>query len=351
MNAIELELKIAAHGRDPIALSATQPGLSYLQTARGVIAYERAYGSALSLGGPICAEQDEAELAGEFLRKVRGASLFYVPDAIGLADHGAYRASIGCDRVLDLDRADTFDAAPVKAAVRKAAKAGLRLEELDFERASDFDLFDFARINEAALKKSVVPFEMRFLNRPMHPSPALSRVFFLESAKPTGAGGRSPAPEAAQPRGRRASEHGDRFGYAVLDPYFENGAVKGYLLNLIRFGPTSIWGVYMAVVHALAMTLKAEGVRELSLGFCPLAELDLENTSPVLRPQLKWLAGKAEGADYFKRLREMKSQFNGRWVRRWLVTRSPLLVTPLLSFLKLTGVPVGAWLKEQLGIA
>jgi lysylphosphatidylglycerol synthetase-like protein (DUF2156 family) len=244
-----------------------------------------------------------------------------------LADHGAWRASIGCDRVLDLERADTFEAAPVKAAARKAAKAGLKLEELDFERATDFDLFDFARINEAALKKSVVPFEMRFLNRPMHPSPALSRVFFLESAKE------------------------GRFGYAVLDPYFERGAVKGYLLNLIRFGPTSIWGVYLAVVHALATRLKEEGVRELSLGFCPLTGLDLERTSPVLRPQLKWLAGKAEGADYFKRLREMKSQFNGRWVGRWLVTRSPQLATPLLSFLKLTGVPVGAWLKEQLGIA
>lgn len=326
MNQIELELKIAANGRDPIAMSATQPGLSYLRTARGVIAYERAYGSALSLGGPICAEEDELPLASEFLRKVRGASLFYVPDALALADHGMYRASLGCDRVLDLDRADTFDAAPVKAAVRKAAKAGLRLSELDFERASDFDLFDLARINEAALKKSVVPFEMRFLNRPMHPSPALSRLFFLESKN-------------------------ERFGYAVLDPYFERGEVKGYLLNLIRFGPTSIWGVYMAVVHALATQLREEGVGELSLGFCPLAELDLENTSAVLRPQLKWLAKQASGADYFKRLREMKSQFNGRWVRRWLVTRSPQLVTPLLSFLKLTGVPVGTWLREQLGMA
>ncbi|MFT3837479.1 MAG: phosphatidylglycerol lysyltransferase domain-containing protein [Myxococcaceae bacterium] len=326
MNQIELELKIAANGRDPIAMSATQPGLSYLQTAHGVIAYERAYGSALSLGGPICAAEHEVELANEFLRKVRGASLFYVPDAIALADHGRYRASLGCDRVLDLDRADTFDAAPVKAAVRKAAKAGLKLSELDFERASDFDLFDLARINEAALKKSVVPFEMRFLNRPMHPSPALSRLFFLEARN-------------------------ERFGYAVLDPYFESGQVKGYLLNLIRFGPTSIWGVYMAVVHALAAQLREEGVRELSLGFCPMSELDLENTSPVLRPQLKWLAKQAEGAEYFKRLREMKGQFNGRWVRRWLVTRSPQLVTPLLSFLKLTGVPVGSWLREQLGIA
>jgi len=337
MNTIELELKIAAHGRDPIALSVTQPGLSYLRTARGVIAYQRAYGSALSLGGPICAEEDETALAFEFLRKVRGASLFYVPDAIALADHGGYRASLGCDRVLDLDAPDTFDAAPVKAAVRKAAKAGLRLAELDVERAGEAELAELERINQAALKKSVVPFEMRFLNRPMNPSPALSRVFFLESN--------------AKARGRGASEPGERFGYAVLDPYFEHGQVKGYLLNLIRFGPTSIWGVYMAVVHALATQLREEGVRELSLGFCPLAELDLENTSAVLRPQLKWLAKQAEGADYFKRLREMKSQFNGRWVRRWLVTRSPQLLTPLLSFLKLTGVPVGAWLREQLGIA
>jgi hypothetical protein len=36
----------------------------------------------------------------------------------------------------------------------------------------------------------------------------------------------------------------------------------------------------------------------------------------------------------------MKQQFPGRWERRWLVTRTPQLVTPMLAFLKFTGVPV-----------
>ena len=320
------EDRVRADGRDPIALSTLQPGLSYFDAAEGFVAYGRALGVSLSLGGPVCPAEDELQLARRFLEQP-GAALFYVDDALAFgAGGGACRASLGCDRVLDLRAADTFAAAPVKSAVRKAAKGGFALGELHLEDGRPEDRAFLARVNAAALERSVVPYEMRFLNRPMTLEASPARVFALE-------------------------QRGERFGYAVLDPYFERGQVKGYLLNLLRFGPTSLWGVYLAAVQALAGRLLAEGVTELSLGFCPLARLDVDGSSAPMRPQLRWLARRYAGIDYFARLEGMKGQLGGTWKRRWLLTRSPQLVTPMLAFLELTGVPLGQLVKDQLAEA
>ena len=44
----------------------------------------------------------------------------------------------------------------------------------------------------------------------------------------------------------------------------------------------------------------------------------------------------------------MKRELEGKWATRWLVTKTPQLVTPMLAFLELTGVPVWKLAKEQL---
>ncbi len=319
-----LEL-VGAHGGDPIAVSTLQPGLSYFDTPVGYVAYQRAFGVALSLGGPICAPQHEVELARRFLAEVPDAALFYVGDHLARSIRGlTFRTSLGADRVLDLTRADTFDSGPAKSAARKAERAGFHLEQLCLDGASAEDRAFLQRVSATALQRSVVPFEMRFLNRPMgYQTSGPSHVFALV-------------------------QKGKRFGYAVIDPYFEGGEIKGYLLNLLRFEPTSLWGVYLATVQALAKRLAAEGIFELSLGFCPLAQLDVDNSSAVMRPQLRWLEKKYGQIDYLARLYEMKRELEGEWATRWLVTKTPQLVTPMLAFLELTGVPVWKLAKEQL---
>jgi hypothetical protein len=102
----------------------------------------------------------------------------------------------------------------------------------------------------------------------------------------------------------------------------------------------------MSAVEALGRRLASEGVEELSLGFCPLAELDFESTSWLMRPQLRWLQRRCGTTDYCARLYEMKRQLGGEWRTRWLVTRTPQLLTPLLALLQLTGVDV---LREAFG--
>src|SRR5688500_16933949 len=49
--------RVLRDGSDPIALSTLQPGMRYLDTPRGFIAYQRAFGVSLSLGGPVGAAQ------------------------------------------------------------------------------------------------------------------------------------------------------------------------------------------------------------------------------------------------------------------------------------------------------
>ncbi len=319
-----LEL-IKRHGGDPIAVSTLQPGLSYFDTPQGYVAYQRAFGVALSLGGPVCAPGEEIEVARAFLAEVPDAALFYVGEELAHSIHGlTFRTSLGSDRVLDLTRADTFDSPAAKSAARKADRAGFHLEALCLDGACAEDRAFLERVSATALQRSVVPFEMRFLNRPMstHTS-GPSHVFALV-------------------------QKGRRFGYAVIDPYFEQGEIKGYLLNLLRFEPTSLWGVYLATVQALATRLAAEGIRELSLGFCPLAELDLSHSSAVMRPQLRWLQKRYAKIDYLSRLFQMKRELAGQWATRWLVTRTPQLVTPMLAFLELTGVPLWQLARERL---
>ncbi len=319
-----LEL-INRHGSDPIAVSTVQPGLSYFDTPNGYVAYQRAFGVALSLGGPVCAPEHSASLAQRFLDEVPHAALFYVNEQTARGVHGLhFRAALGTDRILDLTRNDTFAGAPALSAARKAEKAGFQIELMALD---DDDIAFIHRVNASALQRSVVPYEMRFLNRPMtYAKGGPSHVFAL-------------------------SVRGGRFGYAVIDPYFEAGEVKGYLLNLLRFEPTKLWGVYLAAVQAIAARLAVEGVRELSLGFCPLARLDLEGSSLLMRPQLRWMQKRFGQLDYLARLHAMKAEPNGRWEARYLVTRTPQLLTPMLSFLELTGVPVLQLARERLRAA
>ena len=57
-----------AHGSDPISYSTLQPGLSYFETSFGYVAFQRALGFELTLGPPVCAEGDRAEIRWRWTR-------------------------------------------------------------------------------------------------------------------------------------------------------------------------------------------------------------------------------------------------------------------------------------------
>ena len=322
---------VRAHGADPISYSTLQAGLSYFETSFGYIAYRRAFGFDLTLGPPVCAPGDRVELLRRFLRAHRRASFFYVQRDVAMlaADLGGPRfrvSGMGVDKVLPLDVTEPERDPKVSGALKKAARGGFEVVEV---RPSQLDAEARARVDAITrvyLRRSVVPVEMRFINRPLTlDDDGLARMFLLRQ----GADARV-------------------FGYAVLDPYFDGGRVQGYLLNLIRFEPTRLWGVYYALVATLAARLREEGVRQLSLGFCPLHGVDTEDCSPGLSRQVRWMERKLAGVEYLTHLREMKDAFPGVTPQRYFVTPSPWAVSTVLALLSATGVPFIDILRKSL---
>ncbi|MBK7864212.1 MAG: DUF2156 domain-containing protein [Archangiaceae bacterium] len=305
-------------GSDPIAYSTLQPGLRYFDVSYGYVAYARAAGFALTLGPPVCAPQDRAALIEAFARRVSRPVFFYLQrDAADLVKSlGGWRyrvAAMGADKVLSLAR-PLDDDAKVKSAVKKARKAKLAVDEVSAGRVDRLRIED---INRGYLEKSAVPVEMTFLNRPLaYQDDGMSRMFLLQVG-------------------------GELLGYAVLDPWFEGGRPAGYLLNLLRFGKTSLWGVYYSAVALLGEKLKAEGVGALSLGFTPLGGVDSSGCSRVLSPQVEWMARKFAAVPYLQRLKEMKDTFPGETPQRYFVGGSPVVATTVLSLLRACGVPLG----------
>lgn len=319
---------IRAYGSDPIAYSTLQPGLSYFETSFGYVAYQPALGLAMALGPPICAHDDRAEMIERFLRHHRRPVFFYVRRDVanlvmGLGGGRFYMSAMGVDKVLPLEALPDELHPKVRGALKKARRGDLRLVEV---RPSEVRGSERERINcitQSYLRKSSVPAEMRFINRPLSfEDDGLARLLVLQQG----------------PEGRV-------FGYVVLDPYFANGRVQGYLLNLIRCEPTRLWGVYYSVVARLVAMLKAEGIEQFSLGFCPLVDVDVEGCSPWLSRQVQWLEKKYGNIDYLARLREMKSVFPGLTPQRYFVTPSPWLVTTVLAFTLASGVPSGVLIE------
>jgi len=313
---------IRAYGSDPIAYSTLQPGLSYFETSFGYVAFQRAIGFDLTLGPPICAASDRAEMVERFLRSRKRPLFFYVRREIAelVASLGGRRfrtSGMGVDKVMALDAAPEEPHPRVRGALKKAARGGFNMVEVHPSKLGAEERARIDAITQSYLRRSSVPVEMRFINRPVaFDDDGFARMFVL-----------------------RQGAEANVFGYAVLDPYFDSGRVQGYLLNLIRFEPTRLWGVYYAAVATLSSRLRAEGIGELSLGFCPLVGVDVEGCSPVLSRQVLWMERKLSNIDYLARLREMKEAFPGQTPQRYFVTPSPWVVTTVLALLRATRVP------------
>lgn len=325
---------VRAHGSDPISYSTLQPGLSYFETSFGYIAFQRAFGFDLTLGPPICAGSDRAELIQRFLRGHRRPLFFYVPRDVAMlvAELGGSRfrvSGMGVDKVIAIDGPAAELHPRVRGALKKAERGSFHVTEVHPAKLGTEDRARIESITRRYLQRSAVPVEMRFLNRPFaFDQDRLARLFVLRQG---------------------ADAH--VFGYAMLDPYFQGGHVQGYLLNLIRFERTRIWGVYYSAVSMLASRLREEGIGQLSLGFCPLTGVDTEGCSRVLSRQVKWMERQLAGVEYVARLRELKEAFPGPTPQRYFVTPSPWAVTTLLALLRACRVPFLEILRRTLSSA
>lgn len=316
---------IVANDCDPIAYSTLQPGLEYFETSYGYVAYRSALGLRLTLGPPVCAASDRQRLAEAFLAEKGHGVFFYVTEDFArlLPDH--FTAGIGIDKVVPL-AGDVASAKEVRGAVKKARAAEFRLEPV---RPSDHGAIE--AINGQYLGTRALPYEMKFLNRPMElADDGLARQYVL--------------------RWKEKDVDAVR-GYARLNPHFRGGVARGYLLDILRFGPTKLWGVFFAAVAALADALRKDGVEELSLGYCPLFRAETPDTLPRSRAldwQIGWLSTHLAEVPYVERLQKQKSAFPGEERQRYMVSPLRDAARPFLALMNATGVSLQSLLGKNL---
>jgi lysylphosphatidylglycerol synthetase-like protein (DUF2156 family) len=313
---------------DLIACSALQDGMEVFETSFGFWAHRRVLGMDITLGGPICAPDDRPEMIRRFLSRSKRPILFYVREDLlrALDGTGLHCAGIGIDRHVDVDALLARPARAVRGALRKAGKAGVSVEPLDLTTLDHAMRRRLEEITARYLAGAEVNREMTFLNRPMSVAPDdMRRVFTLR----TGGHGEHGGP-------------GGVFGYAVLNPIYEAGAVTAYLLDILRFEPTRLWGVWLSTVHALAARLAREGVG-LSLGFCPLHRVRPApaGASRVLQAQIDWMVRYLSSAQYLRRLRELKALIPGPEEPRYLASFSRVGLVSLYAFMEAMGVGFG----------
>lgn len=257
-----------------------------------------------------------------FLRNHRRPTFFYVRRDIAdlVANIGGPRflkCGMGIDKVLDVDAMPQQWPSKVQGALKKATRGLFHLTEI---RSSELNSDERAKVNAITndyLRRSAVHAEMHFINRPLTlGDDGLARMFLM-----------------------RQGPDNRMFGYVVLDPYFDGTNVQGYLLNLIRFESTRLWGIYYSTVAKLVSLLRTEGIPQLSLGFCPLVQVDPEGCSIELSRQVQWMERKLANVEYLARLRAIKEVFPGQTPQRYFVTQSSWALTTLLAFLRATRVP------------
>jgi lysylphosphatidylglycerol synthetase-like protein (DUF2156 family) len=320
----EALVRAFGHG-DLIAASTLQTGLHTFETSFGAVVFARALGTAITLGGPLCAETDRKEIVTRFLGRERRTTFFYVRRDLlpSLEGHGLSGAGIGVDRHADTVSLMAAPPREVKSAIRGAEKAGLGLREATGDLGALWP--KLAAIHAGYLARAEVPVEMAFLNRPMVFGHApLRRIFLLE-------------------------ERGELLGFAVLNPIFTSGRVTAWLLDILRFGPTRVWGVWLFCVARLAAMLAQEGVG-LSLGFCPFSEHQHPEAlpSPRLRRHVDSMVRWLSSAPYLRRLRRMKAIIPGTDEPRYLASFTSFGAVPLLAFLRASGLGPRVFLGPDL---
>lgn len=318
-------------GGDPIAYATLQPGLCYLETSFGYIAYRRSFGTDISLGPPVCADADRSELIQRFLARSRRPILCYVLDDIAelLDTSSLYCAGMGVDREVDHAALALNPPPPLLGAIKKSLAVGFRVVPADMSQLDAPARTQLQAISGRYLRHARCHVEMSFISRPMSFSEdGMRRNFILHKFD---------------------GEHAGAFGYAVLNPIFEHGVVTGYLLDTLRFEPTRLWGVWLSTVWALSQRLAREGKR-LSLGFCPLSDLRAAPrcASPWLDLQMRWLARSFTAAQYVRRLHELKTLIPGRAQPRYFASYSRNAVSALLALVRASGVPLGALFGPEL---
>lgn len=313
----ELALFIKAFGKDPISTAMLQPGMEYFNTSYGFIAYKKIGSHCISLGGPVCAEKDTASMIKRFIQSHKKPILCYLPEEHTqfLETSPLKTSSIGIDRLVHQPSLSETNSPKIRSAIKKAAKADVRLVEFYSEKIDKKELTTIQDIQCSYLSKFSYKREIQFINTPLNFINYLDKRYFFIHDK------HQIAP----------------FGFIVLNPYYDNNKVIGYLLDIIRFKKTKLWGLWFTIVSLVNDILRLEK-KELNLGFCPLYNISKKHSnSCLLSSQISLCASVFGKTQYFQRLHELKMEVPGYNLNRYIAHHSRNGLTALMAFVRATG--------------
>lgn len=311
---LALEL-VRRHGAHSLAYSMLQPGMRYWGSSdTGVAAYRKTFGQHTFLGDPAC----PPDLLPDFLGKLVAA----FPNALFMQIHGATAAvlqQLG-HRITPVgveNEINTFSfslrgkpMADLRHYRNKAVAGGVEVVEA---RDSHPLRAELKPVSDAWLpNKSWIGRELEFLARPfvVAPEPDV-RIF------------------TGKKNGRFAA-------FVVLDPMYDDGAVTGYTVTILRHFPDVPEGaVDYIVLHAIE-ALRAEGIPSLSLGVSPFYHLKaLARThgvgSPAIYTLYRALYRWGNPIYHFRGLSFHKSRYRAIEIPVFTASPGPFSLWPLYA--------------------
>lgn len=296
---------------DVISYAHLQPQLERIQTSYGLWSYRTFGDIAITLGAPLCSPENRQDMLRQLLKVKKKPILLYLTEDFlnSVKDHPLHNLCIGTNRRIKTNVFLQNPSSKVKGALKKAKKAGVVWEEVSYIEEIQSSL---TSISEEYLTNAQYEQEMSFINMPLQCEYATHRRLFLITQDST-----------------------KILGFVYLNPIYIDGLLVGYLLDMLRFRKTKIWGLWFSTVYTLTQVLHREGL-ELYLGFCPLHDIQIpkNNYSKILQVQMSLLSKNFQSIQYIKNLREMKEEIEGYNTPRFMSSYTRSLPTCIGGFMK-----------------
>lgn len=295
---------LRATGGGTLSWMTTWPGLSYLRTGGGMVAYANRAGVALALADPLGPEQTRAASVREFVDVAERAGLvpafFSAGDATKAAVPPGWRSLVVADdTIVDLPGLAFTGKAwgSIRTALNRAEREGMT--------------FRLSRLADE-------PFSVRAQLR------AISDSWVGDKGLPEMGFTLGTLSEAEDPEVRLAlavAKNGDVDGFlSWLPVYADGGSVEGWTLDLMRRRDGGFPPVMEYLIASSAVSFREQGARVMSLSGAPLAH-EYPPGAGVIAALSDRLAEMLEPVYGFGSLHRFKEKFHPRYETLWLLYR------------------------------
>lgn len=301
----DVKQALREHGGGTLSWMTTWDGNDYARTrSGGIVAYQRRAGVAIVLGDPLGPEASRAPAVIEFIRSAEQAGLvpcfFSATEPTRAAVPPGWRSMVVADdTIVDLPGLE-FTGKRWNAVRTSLNRAGR--EEMTF------------RLTRLVDEPWGIKQQLR----------AISEMWVGDKGLPEMGFTLGTLDQAEDPEVRLAlaiSPAGDVDGFlSWLPVYGDNGAIRGWTLDLMRRRDGGFGPVMEFLIGSSARQFSDEGAEIMSLSGAPLAHEYPPDAGAIARLS-DWLAGMLEPVYGFQSLHRFKSKFHPRYETMYLLFR------------------------------